>query len=64
MANMLKGNYKLKPKEIAAPAEAEKSKKPAASSSLQALFESSAMEKLGGSIAFVKKSAGFVWKGK
>lgn len=55
MNEMLKGNYTIKPWHRA--------KNAAAAPSLEALFESSAMEKLGGSMAFVKKSASFTWKG-
>lgn len=59
MSNFLKGNYQL----------AEKSEKPDVlessedpQSRLQREFERRAMEKLGGSIAFVMKSSDFVWQ--
>lgn len=52
----LKGNYALP----FAPSEAEAA---SASSELETEFERTALQKLGGSIAFVKKSGGFVWKG-
>ena len=55
MNEMLKGNYKVK--------QQDKPKEAEAAQSLESLFESSAMEKLGGSMAFVKKSASFTWKG-
>lgn len=54
MSEYLKGNYPL-------------AKKPDASGdkekTLEQQFEESALQKLGGSIAFVKKSAKFVWEG-
>lgn len=57
MTDYLKGNYKLPPSKTgsAAPAETPKSG--------QDLFEASALQKLGGSIAFIKKSSAFVWNG-
>jgi hypothetical protein len=52
----LKGNYEVK-----SPAPAVQ---PAAdAASLEEEFERNALQKLGGSIAFIKKSASFVWKG-
>jgi hypothetical protein len=55
----LKGNYDL------APAPAESGTPPAApaAASLEEEFERQALQKLGGSIAFIKKSKSFVWKG-
>ena len=56
MSEYLKGNYKLDrpvPAPAPAPAEASTEKK----------FEASALVKLGGSIAFIKKSSSFVWEG-
>ncbi len=53
---LLKGNYKVSTKEKLEPAKESEA-------SIESRFEESAMEKLGGSIAFVKKSA-FLWKGK
>lgn len=51
---LLQGNYPLdaqpKPGAVETP-------------TLEQEFERSALEKLGGSIAFVKISSGFVWKG-
>lgn len=55
---ILKGNYNIK--NTAKLEKAEKSKE----ASLEEAFEGKTMEKLGGSIAFVKKSSKFVWKGK
>jgi hypothetical protein len=52
----LKGNYSL----TFAPAAPEKAED---AKDLEAEFERTALQKLGGSIAFVKKSGGFVWKG-
>jgi hypothetical protein len=52
----LKGNYSLP----FAPSEAEAA---SAAEDLESEFERTALQKLGGSIAFVKKSGGFVWKG-
>jgi len=57
MSEYLKGNYKLDPPKPAtlptsAPAAAEKE------------FEAQALLKLGGSIAFIKKSSSFVWDGE
>jgi hypothetical protein len=54
----LKGNYEL------APAAADTTPPPAPSAvSLEEEFERQALQKLGGSIAFIKKSKSFVWKG-
>lgn len=56
MNDYLKGNYRLDkpaPAPTTAPAEASAEKK----------FEASALVKLGGSIAFIKKSSSFVWEG-
>ena len=55
--NLIKGNFKVK-NEVKNKAQERKS------SELEKTFESSAFEKLGGSIAFVKKSTNFVWKGE
>ena len=57
MSEMLKGNYSLEAREVVAP-------EPGEQRSLESIFESNAMEKLGGSMAFVKKSAAFLWKGE
>lgn len=57
MDNLLKGNFQVKRN---VKAEALKS----GDGSLESEFEASALEKLGGSIAFVKKSSSFIWKGK
>lgn len=54
MDNLLKGNYKV---------DVKVEPKKAGKDSVETQFEASALEKLGGSIAFVKKSASFVWKG-
>lgn len=56
MSDILKGNYKLNQDQL-------KQKRPGDSKSVESEFEASALEKLGGSIAFVKKSGSFVWKG-
>ena len=56
MADILKGNYKLNQDKL-------KQTRLGDSKSLESEFEASALEKLGGSIAFVKKSGSFVWKG-
>ena len=58
--DVLKGNYKVKDTKKL---EALASEKDAAPATAQQEFEKTALEKLGGSIAFVKKSAAFVWKG-
>lgn len=52
----LKGNYPLRfvPADTKARSDAE---------NLEAEFERTALQKLGGSIAFVKKAGSFVWKG-
>ena len=56
MSEYLKGNYKMdKP----APAPASNPTEPSA----EKKFEASALVKLGGSIAFIKKSSSFVWEG-
>jgi hypothetical protein len=59
MSDMLKGNYKIKDSNKPE-SKADLKKQPA---SLEENFESKAMEKLGGSMAFVKKSSSFIWKG-
>ena len=56
MSEFLKGNYKL---DKAAPAP---SSTPSEASA-EMKFEASALVKLGGSIAFIKKSSSFVWEG-
>ena len=56
MSDYLKGNYKLD-KPVTAPAAAP------ASESKEREFEAQALVKLGGSIAFIKKSSAFVWDG-
>jgi len=56
----LKGNYEL------SPTNGEKKTPPLAAPSagtLEEEFERQALQKLGGSIAFIKKSKSFVWKG-
>jgi hypothetical protein len=57
----LKGNYDLAP----APGATDAPAAPAApaAASLEEEFERQALQKLGGSIAFIKKSKSFVWKG-
>lgn len=57
----LKGNYEL----AAAPPTGGKGTQqaPAPGASLEEEFERQALQKLGGSIAFIKKSKSFVWKG-
>ncbi len=60
MSKYLKGNYPL-PKSRATP-EGPDPKQEAATSTEQ--FERRALERLGGSIAFVVKNNTFVWKGK
>ena len=55
----LKGNYELAP---AAAADTTPPPAPTAAS-LEEEFERQALQKLGGSIAFIKKSKSFVWKG-
>lgn len=60
MKELLKGNYKVSQSEEQSPdKKADNQEK-----SAQEEFEASAFEKLGGSIAYVKKSSSFVWKGK
>lgn len=55
----LKGNYDL------APAAVDGKTPPAAPTpaTLEEEFERQALQKLGGSIAFIKKSKSFIWKG-
>lgn len=55
MSEMLKGNYPL---QVRLPAEGDSAER-----SLEEQFEASALERLGGSMTFVKKSTNFVWKG-
>lgn len=58
MTEYLKGNYSLPPsKAVPTPA-------PVAGDAGQQEFEAQALQKLGGSIAFIKKSSSFVWTGK
>jgi hypothetical protein len=52
----LRGNYELK---SSVKGEAD----PTPDAKLEEEFERTALQKLGGSIAFIKKSASFVWKG-
>ncbi len=52
----LKGNYSLPFTPSGAEAKPD-------TESLEAAFERTALQKLGGSIAFVKKAGSFVWKG-
>jgi len=54
MEKLLKGNYKVKSKKI---------KNTRNNKSYSRIFESKALEKLGGSIAFVMKSNKFIWTG-
>jgi hypothetical protein len=54
----LKGNYDLAPADPARDTKATPS-----AASLEEEFERQALQKLGGSIAFIKKSKSFVWKG-
>jgi hypothetical protein len=56
MSEYVKGNYPLA-KSIQTPASSD------AAPSLEETLEAEALQKLGGSIAFVKKSSAFVWKG-
>jgi hypothetical protein len=56
----LKGNYELAP---ADPADVSKVPAVPAAASLEEEFERQALQKLGGSIAFIKKSKSFIWKG-
>jgi hypothetical protein len=56
MSDILKGNYKLTGKDLPASAAA-------AAASSEQTFEAQALQKLGGSIAFIKKSSSFVWSG-
>jgi hypothetical protein len=58
MSDYLKGNYPLKAKKGTHKAAPKK-----ATISSREEFERRAMEKLGGSIAFVSLSNGFVWRG-
>jgi hypothetical protein len=57
MSKFLKGNYPLKDAEASEP-EAPKPE------NITAEFEEKALEKLGGSIAFVMKSDTFLWDGE
>jgi len=57
MTDYLKGNYKLSG-EKPLPAAPE-----ASDPSTQQAFEAHALQKLGGSIAFIKKNSSFVWNG-
>ena len=60
MSNILKGNYAL-------PEQPKKPEDPAAAGSgsgVERQFEAEALQKLGGSIAFIKKSSSFVWSGE
>ena len=59
MSTFLKGNYTVKSSKAASKARAPR-KKPAKA---QQEFEQRALEKLGGSIAFIAKSS-FVWNGE
>jgi len=54
----LKGNYDLAPADAVRDTTATPS-----AASLEEEFERQALQKLGGSIAFIKKSKSFVWKG-
>ena len=56
MNEFLKGNYKLE--------NTEKVEQKADTKNITELFEEKALEKLGGSIAFVMKSNKFLWNGK
>jgi hypothetical protein len=56
----LKGNYDLTP---AGPADGKTPPPAPIVASLEEEFERQALQKLGGSIAFIKKSKSFVWKG-
>ena len=55
MSSYLKGNYKLSEQKPPSPSETPVSG--------QDLFEATALQKLGGSIAFIKKSSSFIWNG-
>lgn len=61
MSNLLKGNYPL-------PEQPKKHEDPAArggkGGGVERQFEAEALQKLGGSIAFIKKSSSFVWSGE
>ena len=57
----LKGNYEL-PEQAPRP-EASRPQAPAPAEDLEMEFERAALQKLGGSIAFVKKGSAFLWKG-
>ena len=57
MVQYLKGNYKLSPGKSAK----RRKQRPAAKEKVEEEFERRALEKLGGSIAFVMKSKTFVW---
>lgn len=56
----LKGNYDLAP---ANPVSATNDAPSPTTASLEEEFERQALQKLGGSIAFIKKSKSFIWKG-
>jgi hypothetical protein len=60
MNDYLKGNYDLA---SANPVGAKKDAPSPATASLEEEFERQALQKLGGSIAFIKKSKSFIWKG-
>lgn len=53
MSRFLKGNYKIEDEDPGREIKSEKN--------IEALFEAKALEKLGGSIAFVMKRNKFVW---
>ena len=57
MANILKGNYKLRKEQNKQPA------KKASTKGLTEQFEEAALSKLGGSLCFVTKGKTFVWTG-
>ena len=57
MTEYMKGNYKLPESKKSA------GSVPEAPKSGQDLYEAAALQKLGGSIAFIKKSSSFVWNG-
>lgn len=56
MSKLLKGNYEIDRKE-------DNETAAAANNDFTKMFESKALEKLGGSIAFVVKADQFVWDG-
>lgn len=53
MSDLLKGNYRLDKVAMPGPA--------GPAPSIEKTFEAEALQKLGGSIAFIKKSSQFVW---